>query len=218
MEQSIDYAIGHRVRAALRGAGATGSCYGASPRRGPCHAGANHPPSRSQRLDRRRPKGRRMERIPRQALRWKRAIVRFARDGRGKYRAPRKIRCKLSCDWLNAGQRAAVEHILGSHDGIMIVSGSAWRGQNTLLKEAVEGIEENGTKVFAFGPRRKRAAASSLKRVSRTLKPSRNYSRISGSRAVARGQCFGSMRPACLVLGLRPNYSTWPSSSTAGYC
>ena len=48
--------------------------------------------------------------------------------------------------------RAAVKHILDSHDRVTLVRGAAGVGKTTLLKEAIEAIEENGTKVFAFAP------------------------------------------------------------------
>ena len=55
-------------------------------------------------------------------------------------------------DWLNAGQRRAVEHILSSRDRVILVRGAAGTGKTTLMREAVEGIEEGGHQVVVLAP------------------------------------------------------------------
>ncbi|HEX4613166.1 MAG TPA: AAA family ATPase, partial [Urbifossiella sp.] len=55
-------------------------------------------------------------------------------------------------DWLNAGQRAAVRHVLTSPDRVMLIRGSAGAGKTTLMQEAVEAIERGGKHVFTFAP------------------------------------------------------------------
>ncbi|WP_422932193.1 MobF family relaxase [Singulisphaera sp. PoT] len=56
-------------------------------------------------------------------------------------------------DFLNAGQRNAVNHILGSYDAVLGVRGKAGTGKTTSLQEAAEAIEAGGTrKVFALAP------------------------------------------------------------------
>ncbi|MFK8034415.1 MAG: MobF family relaxase [Hyphomicrobiales bacterium] len=55
-------------------------------------------------------------------------------------------------DILNAGQRAAITHVLTSNDEIMIVSGDAGVGKTTLLEEVKQGVEQQGKKIFAFAP------------------------------------------------------------------
>jgi conjugative relaxase-like TrwC/TraI family protein len=95
--------------------------------------------------------GRRMV-TTREVLEEEKRIIDFARGGRGTLPALGKRGRKLKRDWLNEFQRAAVKHILESHDRVTLVRGAAGVGKTTLLKEAVEAIEENGTKVFPFAP------------------------------------------------------------------
>lgn len=79
-------------------------------------------------------------------------MIAFARKGRGsRPRLGRKDR-RINRDWLNRGQKGAVEHVLGSRDRVVLVRGGAGVGKTTMMKEAVEGIEEGGTKVFTFAP------------------------------------------------------------------
>ncbi len=59
---------------------------------------------------------------------------------------------KFKRDWLNASQRAAVRHILESHDRVILVRGAAGVGKTSLMQEAVEAIEAGGTKVVALAP------------------------------------------------------------------
>lgn len=76
----------------------------------------------------------------------------FARRGRGTRPQLGKPNRRFRRDWLNASQKAAVNHVLDSRDSVVIISGSAGVGKTSLMQEAVEAIEDNGTRVFAFAP------------------------------------------------------------------
>lgn len=79
-------------------------------------------------------------------------ILAFARDGRGRCAALGMSRDSIRRDWLNAGQRAAVQHLLASPDRVMLLRGAAGSGKTTLMQEAVEAIERGGHRVFTFAP------------------------------------------------------------------
>lgn len=53
---------------------------------------------------------------------------------------------------LNKGQKAAVNHVLKSHDEIILISGDAGTGKTTLLKEIKKGLRENNKEIHAFAP------------------------------------------------------------------
>ena len=53
---------------------------------------------------------------------------------------------------LNAGQRAAVHHLLGSCDRVAMVIGDAGVGKTTALQEAQRGASAAGVKVLALAP------------------------------------------------------------------
>ncbi len=82
-------------------------------------------------------------------------MIAFARAGRG-------TRASLGGrDWeqhtftdqrLNAEQRRAVLHVLGSSDRVILIRGAAGVGKTTMMTEAVRAIEEEGTRVFTFAP------------------------------------------------------------------
>lgn len=76
----------------------------------------------------------------------------FAREGRGTLPALAPTPHVFSRDWLNDGQRKAVEHVLGSHDRVTLVRGAAGVGKTSMMQEAVEAVEANGTKVMTFAP------------------------------------------------------------------
>jgi conjugative relaxase-like TrwC/TraI family protein len=76
----------------------------------------------------------------------------FARRGRGTRRQLGRRNRKFKRDFLNASQKAAVNHVLDSRDSVVMIRGAAGVGKTELMKEAVEAIEENGTGVFAFAP------------------------------------------------------------------
>ena len=79
-------------------------------------------------------------------------MLAFARSGRGTCRPLGTPRYALKRDWLNADQRRAVRHVLDSNDRVILVRGAAGTGKTTMMKEAVEGIEAGGKRVFVFAP------------------------------------------------------------------
>jgi len=81
-----------------------------------------------------------------------RRLVDFARQGRGTCRPFVSRDVSFTRDWLNDDQKHAVRHILASRDRVLLVRGLAGVGKTTLMQEAVETIQDAGTKVFAFAP------------------------------------------------------------------
>ena len=81
-----------------------------------------------------------------------RKLVEFARKGRGACRAFAASPHVFKRSKLNADQRRAVEHLLNSRDRVMLIRGAAGVGKTTLMQEAVEAIEESGTKVIPLAP------------------------------------------------------------------
>lgn len=77
-------------------------------------------------------------------------IVSFARDGRGRFRPMASPDRKLSRDWLNDEQKAAVRHVLASRDRVMLIRGVAGTGKTTLEEEIGEAIVEAGKPVVAI--------------------------------------------------------------------
>ncbi|HVS34970.1 MAG TPA: MobF family relaxase [Gemmataceae bacterium] len=79
-------------------------------------------------------------------------LVAFAREGRGT-RQPLGVPGRpLQRDWLNEGQRQAVQHILSSRDRVILLRGAAGTGKTTLMQEAVEAIGEGGRQVVVLAP------------------------------------------------------------------
>lgn len=81
-----------------------------------------------------------------------RAVIAFARYGRGRSAPLGVPDDPIRRDWLNAGQRAAVTHLLASTDRVMMVRGAAGAGKTTLMREAVEAIERGGHRVLTLAP------------------------------------------------------------------
>lgn len=87
-------------------------------------------------------------------------MVKFVREGRGtcwplgnqEFEFAELQNARGEAFELNAGQRAAVRHILNSIDRVVAVRGAAGVGKTTLMKEAVRGIEETGQHVLTFAP------------------------------------------------------------------
>lgn len=80
------------------------------------------------------------------------AMIDFARDGRGTCAPFAKGVHAFKREWLNKEQRQAVQHVLQSQDRVIVVRGAAGTGKTVMMREAVEGIEAGGTKVFTFAP------------------------------------------------------------------
>ncbi len=88
----------------------------------------------------------------RDVLKEERRVIAFARQGRGACKPYSKHHDSFKRDWLNDAQKKAVKHIVESRDRIILLRGAAGVGKTTLLQEAVETIEQTGTRVFAFAP------------------------------------------------------------------
>lgn len=77
-------------------------------------------------------------------------MVAFARDGRGRCRPLGNPNRQIKRSWLNDGQRAAVQHVLGSRDRVILVRGVAGTGKTTLEQEIGEALSEAGKPVVAL--------------------------------------------------------------------
>jgi conjugative relaxase-like TrwC/TraI family protein len=77
-------------------------------------------------------------------------LIYFACRGRGRCRPLGDPERPCSRNWLNEGQQAAVRHVLGSRDRIMIVRGIAGSGKTTLQQEIGEALAESGVPVVAL--------------------------------------------------------------------
>lgn len=89
-----------------------------------------------------------------------RAMVAFARDGRGTglgLGGPDLEESGID-ELFEAGPRpdqkqlAAVHHVLTSQDRVILVRGKAGTGKTTMMQAAAEGIRLGGREVFAFAP------------------------------------------------------------------
>ena len=77
-------------------------------------------------------------------------LIDFARWGRGRCRPLGDPDRPCSREWFNDGQKAAVRHILGSRDRVMIIRGVAGTGKTTLEQEIGEALAEAGRPVVAL--------------------------------------------------------------------
>ncbi|MBS0207749.1 MAG: relaxase domain-containing protein [Planctomycetes bacterium] len=77
-------------------------------------------------------------------------LIAFARDGRGRCRPLGDPKRPVSREWLNDEQKAAVAHVIGSRDRVMIIRGVAGTGKTTLEQELGEAIVEAGKPVVAI--------------------------------------------------------------------
>lgn len=77
-------------------------------------------------------------------------MIDFARNGRGRCRPLGDPDRPCSREWFNEGQKAAVRHILGSRDRVMIIRGAAGTGKTTLEQEIGEALAEAGKPVVAI--------------------------------------------------------------------
>ncbi len=55
-------------------------------------------------------------------------------------------------DFLNQGQKNAIDHALTSPDQVILIAGAAGVGKTTLMQEVKTGVESKGKKLFAFAP------------------------------------------------------------------
>ena len=74
----------------------------------------------------------------------------FARQGRGRFRPLGDPNRPCSRTKFNNGQKAAVSHVLGSRDRVMIIRGVAGTGKTTLEQEIGEALAEAGRPVIAM--------------------------------------------------------------------
>ncbi|MGH7169978.1 MAG: MobF family relaxase, partial [Gemmataceae bacterium] len=77
-------------------------------------------------------------------------LIDFARVGRGRCRPLGDPKRPCSRDWFNEGQKAAVRHVLGSRDRVMIIRGVAGTGKTTLEQEIGEALADAGKPVVAL--------------------------------------------------------------------
>lgn len=77
-------------------------------------------------------------------------MIAFARDGRGRCLPMGDPNRACSRDWFNAGQKAAVKHVLGSRDRVILLRGVAGTGKTTLEQEIGEALKEVGKPVVAL--------------------------------------------------------------------
>lgn len=88
----------------------------------------------------------------REVLNEESCMLAFARSGRGRHERLGNPQRPFRRDWLNAGQRAAVRHVLSSRDRVIMVRGAAGTGKTSMMQEAVEAIGEGGKDVVVLAP------------------------------------------------------------------
>jgi conjugative relaxase-like TrwC/TraI family protein len=77
-------------------------------------------------------------------------LIEFARKSRGQCRPLGDPKRPCSRTWFNEGQKAAVAHVLGSRDRVMLIRGAAGTGKTTLEQEIGEALAERGKPVVAL--------------------------------------------------------------------
>jgi len=80
-----------------------------------------------------------------------RAMIGFVRSTRGTVK-PLCPDWRIQRDWLNAGQRGAVRHVLETRDRVAVIKGDAGTGKTSLMQEAAEAIRAGGHGLFVFAP------------------------------------------------------------------
>jgi conjugative relaxase-like TrwC/TraI family protein len=95
--------------------------------------------------------GRRMV-TTREVLAEERAMLDFARSGRGACSPLGSSQDKPTRDFLSEEQQQAMQHVLASKDRVIIVRGTAGTGKTTLMQETIHAIEKHGRQVFTFAP------------------------------------------------------------------
>jgi len=79
-------------------------------------------------------------------------LIDFARNGRGRFRPLGDLNRPVTREWLNAGQRGAIRHALGSRDRVILIRGAAGTGKTTLEQEIGEALAAGGKTVIALAP------------------------------------------------------------------
>lgn len=87
----------------------------------------------------------------REAVQYEEHLIAHANEGKNTC-APINNAYTPKQDFLNEGQRNAIQHILTSRDQITIISGAAGVGKTSLMREVKDGIEEVGKTLHAFAP------------------------------------------------------------------
>jgi conjugative relaxase-like TrwC/TraI family protein len=77
-------------------------------------------------------------------------LINFARNGRGRCRPLGDPERPCSREKFTDGQKAAVRHVLGSRDRVMIIRGGAGTGKTTLEQEIGEALAEAGKPIIAL--------------------------------------------------------------------
>jgi conjugative relaxase-like TrwC/TraI family protein len=77
-------------------------------------------------------------------------VIDFAKSGRGRCLPLGDPNRPCSRAWFNDGQKAAVRHVLGSRDRVMIIRGIAGTGKTTLEQEIGEALAEAKRPVVAL--------------------------------------------------------------------
>lgn len=88
----------------------------------------------------------------RNVLQEEKSMIDFVRAGRGTCRQLVTGEYLFKDNRLNTGQKNAVLHVLRSQDRVTAIRGKAGVGKTTLMKEAINAIEEGGKHVFPFAP------------------------------------------------------------------
>ncbi len=87
----------------------------------------------------------------RQMLHAEDKMLEFASSTKGTV-TPLNSRYEIQQNFLNEGQRQAIQQLLNSNDRVSILLGSAGTGKSSLLFEVKNGIEQNGKKLLGFAP------------------------------------------------------------------
>ena len=77
-------------------------------------------------------------------------LIEFARKGRGRCRPLGDPERPITREEFTEGQRAAVRHVLGSRDRVMIIRGGAGTGKTSLEQEIGEALAEAGKPIVAL--------------------------------------------------------------------
>ena len=77
-------------------------------------------------------------------------LIEFARKGRGRCRPLGDPERPIIREEFTEGQRAAVRHVLGSRDRVMIIRGGAGTGKTSLEQEIGEALAEAGKPIVAL--------------------------------------------------------------------